>query len=108
MHQINIRVNKEINQLLEYLAKRKNISKAVCTRQILIDQLTDKILPILLEDYKQGKIGLKKILHLTSLTPDQILEIIVKENIEPPIEADLDDYTDEIAQQIISEEKFNR
>ncbi|MCF2139756.1 MAG: hypothetical protein K9W44_06860 [Candidatus Lokiarchaeota archaeon] len=105
MYQINIRVNKEINDLLEYLAKKKNISKAVCTKQILIDQLTDKVLPILLDEYRKGKIGLKKILKLTSLTPDKLLDIIVEQNIDPPIDPSLDDYTEEIAQQLIAEEK---
>lgn len=105
MNQINIRVNSEVNGLLEYLAKQKNIPKTVYAKQLLLDQLTTKIIPILLEDYQHGKIGIKKILKLTSLTPDQLLELFIKNKIDPPIEPKLDDYTFKVAENIIKKNK---
>ncbi|MHA1518989.1 MAG: hypothetical protein ACTSRK_02285 [Promethearchaeota archaeon] len=105
MNQINIRVNQEINNLLEFLANRKKVSKAVYAKQLFIEQLTEKIIPVVLEEYRLGKIGIKKILKLTSLSADQLLDLIIEHNIEPPIDPELDDYTFGIAEKIIEAER---
>ena len=102
MQQINIRVEKEIDNLMDYLAKKEKIPKAVFVKQMLLDNFTAKVLPILLTDYQAGKIGLKKILKLTSISPDELLDKIVKLQIEPPITPEIDDYTMKVANGIVS------
>ena len=96
MQQINIRVKKEVDDLITYLAKKRRIPKAVYAKQIMLDNLTEKTLPGLLNDYKEGKIGLKRILKLTSITPDELLDKIVELQIEPAITSEIDDYTADI------------
>ncbi|MHA1648569.1 MAG: hypothetical protein ACTSYB_00120 [Candidatus Helarchaeota archaeon] len=101
MTQINIRVNSDIDNIITYLAARRNVPKAVIAREILTEHLTKKILPILLEDYTNGKIGIKKILRLTNLTPDEVMDLIGSLGIEPPITAELDNYTQSVADRFI-------
>ncbi len=102
MQQINIRVEKEIDNLMDYLAKREKLPKAVFVKQMLLENFTVKVLPILLSDYQAGKIGLKKILKLTSISPDELLDKIVELQIEPPITPEIDEYTRKVADGIVS------
>ncbi len=101
MQQINIRVEKEIDNLMDYLAKREKMPKAVFVKQMLLENFTTKVLPILLTDYQAGKIGLKKILKLTSISPDELLDKIVELQIEPPITPEIDEYTRKVADGIV-------
>ena len=102
MQQINIRVEKEIDNLMEYLARREKIPKALFVKQLLLENFTAKVLPILLSDYEAGKIGLKKILKLTSISPDELLEKIVELQIELPITPEIDEYTRKVADEIVN------
>ncbi len=100
MSQINIRVDKDQDELFEYLSGRQNLPKAVYVKQLLLENLREKILPILLKDFESGKIGIKKILRLTGMEPRELLEIIEHENIECPITPEIDDYTASVADEI--------
>ncbi len=102
MTQINIRVDPEIDAILSYLASRRNIPKAIVAREFLLDNLTQKILPLLLEDYRNGKIGLKKIIQLTNLTPDEVIDKVAELKIEPPIPTEIDDYTKSVADRFLA------
>lgn len=102
MQQINIRVEKETDNLMEYLAKREKIPKALFVKQMLLENFTAKVLPFLLADYQAGKIGLKKILKLTSISPDELLDKIVELKIEPPITPEIDEYTRKVAEGIVN------
>ena len=75
---INIRIEKELDDLFTYLSDRMEIPKAVYVKKLLLENLKEKILPVLLKDYEQGKIGLKKIIKLTGIDPSELLEIISK------------------------------
>ena len=103
--QINIRLEKEINDVLEYFSQKHHVAKAIYVKQIFLEGFTEKILPELLEDYSKGKIGLKTILRLTSLSPDELLDRIVELDIDPPITSEIDDYTAEIAEKMAKEWK---
>nr|MDO8088804.1 hypothetical protein [Candidatus Sigynarchaeum springense] len=100
--QINIRVEKELDELFKYMSERMAIPKAVYVKKLLLENLREKILPILLKDYEQGKIGIKKILLLTGIQPDELLEIISKSGIECPITPEIDEYTGKIAGDLIN------
>ncbi len=76
MTQINIRVNVEIDNIITYLAICRNVPKAIIARELLTENLSQKLLPILLEDYRNGKIGIKQILKLTTLTPEEVMNLI--------------------------------
>ena len=108
MQQINIRVEKETDNLMEYLARREKIPKALYVKQMLLENFTVKVLPILLSDYQAGKIGLKKILKLTSISPDELLDKIVELQIEPPITPEIDEYTRKVADEIVNRIKSKK
>ena len=55
----------------------------------------------LLKEYEKGKIGLKKILYLTGISPDDLLEKIVEFNIECPITPEIDDYTTQVTEELM-------
>jgi len=102
MSQINIRIEKELDDLFTYLSDRMDIPKAVYVKKLLLENLREKILPVLLEDYKQGKIGLKRIIKLTGIEPNELLELISKSDIECPITPEIDDYTERITDELIN------
>ena len=62
----------------------------------------------LLRDYEAGKIGLKQILKLTSISPDDLLDKIVELQLEPPLTPEIDDYTGNIALEIAKSIKSKR
>ncbi|OLS14946.1 MAG: hypothetical protein RBG13Loki_1422 [Promethearchaeota archaeon CR_4] len=108
MTQINIRVDPEIDALLSYLASRRHVPKAIVAREFLLENLTQKIFPLLLEDYEKGKISLKKIIQLTNLTPDDVIDKIAELKIEPPIPPEIDDYTKNVVDRFLAIESPNR
>ena len=105
MTRINIRIDEELDELFNYLSEKMNIPKAVYVKRLLLENIREKILPVLLKDYEQGKIGLKKIIKLTGIEPSELLEIISKSDIECPITPEIDDYTSEITEKLIEKLK---
>jgi len=108
MTQINIRVDPEIDALLSYLASRRSVPKAIVAREFLLENLTQKIFPLLLEDYEKGKISLKKIIQLTNLTPNDVIDKIAELKIEPPIPPEIDDYTKNVVDRFLAIQSPNR
>nr|MDO8116588.1 hypothetical protein [Candidatus Sigynarchaeota archaeon] len=108
MSQINIRVDKDQDELFEYLSGRQNLPKAVYVKQLLLENLQEKILPILLKDFESGKIGIKKILRLTGISPRELLEIIARSDIECPITPEIDNYTASVADEIAEKMKVQK
>ncbi|MHA1732675.1 MAG: hypothetical protein ACTSU5_12090 [Promethearchaeota archaeon] len=101
MAQINVRISEEQDEIIEFLAKKKKISKAQVARELIEEGLTSKLLPLLLSDYARGKVGLKKIINLTNLSPGEVMDEIVKAGIEPPIPGDVDDYTRSVTDRLL-------
>jgi len=105
MTQINIRIDTDIDEIIEYIAARRGIPKAIIARELLVENLTSKFLDILLDDYKSGKIGLKKLIKLSKISPADMLKKVSDLGIEPPIPEELDDYTKRIADKVIEKMK---
>lgn len=101
MVQINIRIDKELDETLEYLSSRRKVSKSKIAEEFLKEGFTEKILPILLEEYKKGEIGLKNIIRFTNLTPRALIDKIAELEIEPPIPKYVDNYTEEIVKKLV-------
>ena len=108
MTRINIRLDPESDEIIDYIAKRRKVAKAAVAKDLLMKNLSQKLLEVLLEDYKMGKIGLKKVIKLTKLPPLEIMEQIAKSGIEPPITEDLDDYTKEVTDRLIEKIKESK
>ena len=66
----------------------------------------EKNLLQLLKKYEKGKIGLGKILKITGINSDDLLEKIVELGIECPITPKIDDYTTELTEELISKTKL--
>ncbi|HME53499.1 MAG TPA: hypothetical protein VKM55_14840 [Candidatus Lokiarchaeia archaeon] len=105
MGQINIRVDADIDEIIGYLADKRGIPKAVIAREILVENLTRKYIDILMNDYKEGKIGLKRLIKLSKLPFPEVLKMIASIGIEPPIPVEVDDYTKRIADKVIENMK---
>ena len=103
MTQINIRLNDEIYEVIDYLALKKNVSKSEIVRELMMKSLTDILLPILLNNYQEGKISLKKIIRYTGLTPIEVMRKISTSIDEPPISPEVDDYTSKIADEVLKQ-----
>lgn len=71
----------------------------------LTEKLAAVLLPVLLEDYEQGQISIKKILRLTGLHPREVLHVIAEKKIDPPIPPAIDEYTADVADRVVAEWK---
>jgi len=103
MKQINIRLNDEIYEVIDYLARKKNVPKSEIARELMMKSLMDILLPILLIDYQEGKISLKKIIKFTGLSPIEVMRKISTSIDEPPISPEVDHYTSKIADEVLKQ-----
>ncbi len=106
MSQINIKINEELDQLLNYIAQKRKIAKSTLAKELLLENLQDKVLPMLLSEYERGEIGLKKIMQLTGIDADKLLSKIVELDIKCPITPIVDDYTTKITEKLINKMKL--
>ena len=108
MSQINIRVNEQTDRLFQYLAEKRKIPKAVLVKEILLENLKEKVLLKLLKEYEEGQIGLKIIGDLLGMSPDELFKQIVSNDIECPITPEIDDYTKKNTDEIIQRLKLDK
>ncbi|MHA1672331.1 MAG: hypothetical protein ACTSYI_01765 [Promethearchaeota archaeon] len=101
MNQINIRVNDETDRIFKFLAKKRKIPKAVLVKEMLLDNLKEKVLLKLLKDYEKGEIRLKTIGILLEMTPSELFKAVAANKIECPITPEIDEYTQNITDSII-------
>ncbi|MHA1721405.1 MAG: hypothetical protein ACTSWX_12140 [Promethearchaeota archaeon] len=106
MSQINIRVNEQTDRLFQYLAEKRKIPKAVLVKEILLDNLKERVLLKLLKEYEKGEIRLKTIGDLLGMSANELFLQIVANKIECPISTEIDEYTDRITDKIISRMKL--
>ncbi|MBN2156199.1 MAG: hypothetical protein JW776_09160 [Candidatus Lokiarchaeota archaeon] len=66
----------------------------------------EKSLLQLLKEYEKGKIGSAKILKITCISSDELLEKIVELDIECPITPEIDDYTTLLTEELINKTKL--
>ncbi|NHI93717.1 MAG: hypothetical protein EAX96_14620 [Candidatus Lokiarchaeota archaeon] len=90
---------------MSFLAKRRGVAKSVIVRELLLKGLTTDLLPILLKDYQEGKVSLKKIITLTKLAPIDVFKKIADTIEDPPISSQVDDYTSKLAEEIFKQWK---
>ncbi len=91
----------EIDKILEELAKHEGKSKSKLTKEYFLIGFREKLVPKLLELYAQGKITLKKLIKIAPIPHFEVFSLIAKNNIEPNIPPELDDYTSEVAAKAI-------
>ena len=100
MKQINLRIDEQLDEILSYLAERRNLSKSTIAKEILTHNFVSMILPILLEDYGKGLISVKKIIALSGLPPTHVMDLLAEQTIEPPISQEIDQYTKRVADRL--------
>ncbi len=105
MGQINIHIDKATEELISYLSDRNKIPKFIYARNLLMENLKEKALPVIMKDFEAGKIGFKKIMRILMLNPEELLQIISNANIQCPITPELDEYTIEVTQKMREDRK---
>ncbi|MCF2141070.1 MAG: hypothetical protein K9W44_13510 [Candidatus Lokiarchaeota archaeon] len=106
MSQINIRINKQTDQLFQYLANKRKIAKATLVKELLLENLKEKILKQLLDEYEKGEIQLKTIGKLLEIPPHELFKIVSENHIEPPITDEIDEYTQQVTDKLIEKLKI--
>lgn len=102
MSQINIRVNEQTDRIFQFLAKKRKIPKALLVKEMLLENLKGKVLSQLLKEYEKGEIRLKTIGTLLEMSPHDLFTEIARNKIECPITPEIDEYTQNETNQIIS------
>lgn len=105
LSQVNFKVDKEIEGIIEELAKQEGKSKSKLVKEYFMAGFREKIIPKLLELYTKGKISLKKLIKLAPIPPHDVFSLISKNEIEPNFPPELDDYTHDVATKIIKKIK---
>lgn len=100
MTQINIRIDESADEILTLLASLRKVSKTVVAREFMLEGLSQNLLPILLDLYREGKINLKKVIMLSQIPPREVLQKIADAGIEPPIPEAVDDYTRDVREEL--------
>ena len=105
MSQINIKVDDDLDKILEELAKAEGKSKSKLVKEYFILGIRDKIIPKLLELYSLEKISLKRLIKLAPIPPVEVFSLLAKNEIEPHLPPELDDYTESVAKRVIEKIK---
>lgn len=101
MAQINIRVEKDTEEILNFLAENQGVSKSTIAKKMLSEGINKVLFPAVAQLYKAGKISLKKIVDLTKMNILDVLENLAPFLDDAPITEDIDDYTSEIAKKVM-------
>ena len=101
MSQINIRVEKDTDEILNFLAEHQGVSKSSIARKMLNEGINKVLFPAVAQLYKEGKISLKKIVNLTKMNILDLLENLAPFLDDAPITEDIDDYTSDIAKKVM-------
>ena len=101
MTQINIRVEKDTEEILNFLAGHQGVSKSTIARKMLNEGINKVLFPAVSQLYREGKISLKKIVDLTKMNILDVLENLAPFLDDAPITEDIDDYTSDIAKKVM-------
>ena len=101
MKQISFKLSDEDIDFLEWYSKKTGTPKGSFYRQLTINEFKREKLNLLLNEYKIGAIGFKKMCNLGNITFSEGMLLLEKDNIEPPIPAIVDDYTTKVTNQNI-------
>ena len=105
MKQIAFKLPAQEVAFLEWYSKRKGIPVGSLYRQVTLAEYTRWKLEQLLDEYKKGILGLKQLCDLGGLSLLEAMLVIERKSIEPPIPADVDDYTDKISEENIAQSR---
>jgi len=108
MTQINIRVEKDTDEILTFLAEHQGVSKSTIAKRMLNEGINKVLLPAVANLYKEGKISLKKIVDLTKMNVLDVLENLSSFLDDAPITADIDDYTSGVAKKVMEMSEKNK
>ncbi|HME53542.1 MAG TPA: hypothetical protein VKM55_15055 [Candidatus Lokiarchaeia archaeon] len=101
MTQINIRVEKGTDEILDFLATHQGLSKSTIAKRMLNEGINKVLFPAVAQLYKEGKISLKRIVDLTKMNILDVLENLAPFLDDAPITEDIDDYTSDIAKKVM-------
>jgi len=100
MRQVNFRINDVEYERLKWLAKRRSASIASISKNILKKALKDELMDELAQAYMKGEVGLKEAWKLSGLPFIDFLDELCKRGVEPPISADIDEKTHDVARKL--------
>ncbi len=107
MAQINIRLEKDTEEILRLLAEHQGVSKSTIAKKMLNEGINKVLFPAVASLYKEGKISLKKIVDLTKMDILDVLEHLSALLDDAPITADIDEYTSGIAKKVMKMSEKN-
>lgn len=107
MKQINLYIDDKIFKALRYFAREIDIPTSTLAKQIAIPKIRNFLVEKSIEDYKTGKIGLKKAWKLSRIGFFEFVNELVKRDIEPPLSEKIQDYGKEVRKTIKKEEIFS-
>ncbi len=107
MAQINIRGEKDTEEILTFLAEHQGVSKSTIAKRMLNEGINKVLFPAVANLYKEGKISLKKIVDLTKMDILAVLEDLSAFLDDAPITADIDEYTSSIAKKVMEMSEKN-
>ncbi len=93
---ISTRIEKNVSEEINKLAKQKNVGKTIVLRNIIMKGLADEKLELSLNLYKKGKVTLWKAAEIAQINIWKFIEEIKKERIA--IKYSLEDAKEEIKQ----------
>ncbi len=106
--QINIRIDPDSDEILTFLAALRKVPKTVVAREFMLDGMSQKLLPSLLELYRVGKINVKKIAAIAHLTPKEVFQKIAEAGIEPPIPDRVEQYSESVGKLLVEAVKSGK
>jgi hypothetical protein len=103
MSQINFRLEDQAEKIITFLAKYRSTTKATIAKEFLNVGIKQSLFPLLAQMYQEGKISVKKISVLTSMSPIEVIEMLPKYIEKSPMTDEIADYTSGITTNIIEE-----
>ena len=107
MKQVSFKLPDEEMIFLKWFSKKTGTPMGSFYRQITLEEFKKQKIKVLSNEYKIGALGFKTMCNLGNLTLTQGMLLLEKENIEPPIPALVDDYTEEVTTRIIQSKDYS-
>ena len=106
MKQINFRVEESVFEILKIISTQLNETIPNLSKRLILENIGELRKKIALHGYQEGKLGLKTAWKISGLSFLEFNNLLVKNNIEPPIPEELDDKLIEIALKIEKKDLF--
>ncbi len=85
MTEINVKLDAQMDEIVSLLASEQKIPKSEVVHNLIMQGISQTLLPTMAKLYDRGKIGLKKIAELTGIPPSDLIGEIVQLIQEPPV-----------------------